>query len=133
MLCRPTNVAAASCHALFPESSHFGDGTSIDLSPIFLLRRTSQPPVPNRRANERTTRKYTQKPCHLHDPNKKRPRTRIFPGKPSSQPLAFYSNRTKVRQIRFSRPSQIRGPLCRECGFGYGSVQRDVDEIPKPG
>src|SRR5271165_7594329 len=35
MLCRPTKVAAANCHALLPESSHLGDGTSIDLSPAF--------------------------------------------------------------------------------------------------
>jgi hypothetical protein len=35
MLCRPTKVAAANCHALLPESSHLGDGTSISLSPVF--------------------------------------------------------------------------------------------------
>ena len=29
MLCNPTKVAAANCHALLPESSHLGDGTSI--------------------------------------------------------------------------------------------------------
>src|ERR1700689_3462796 len=34
MLCRPTNVAAANCQALSPVSSHFGDGTSMDLPPI---------------------------------------------------------------------------------------------------
>src|SRR6266480_778335 len=39
MLCRPTNVAAASCHALLPESSHLGDGTSIDVSPFFSVAR----------------------------------------------------------------------------------------------
>src|ERR1700730_10303626 len=35
MLCSPTNVAAASCQALLPVSSHLGDGTSIGLIPWF--------------------------------------------------------------------------------------------------
>jgi hypothetical protein len=44
MLCRPTNVAAANCHALEPVSSHFGDGTSMD--PPLLLQQKTQPRKP---------------------------------------------------------------------------------------
>src|SRR5712691_11113185 len=39
MLCMPTNVAAANCHALLPLSSHLGDGTSIYFSPAFFRTR----------------------------------------------------------------------------------------------
>src|SRR6266536_3216086 len=47
MLCMPTNVAAANCHALFPLSSHLGDGTSIYFSLVFFRTRHSpQPPMP---------------------------------------------------------------------------------------
>src|SRR5262249_16288241 len=35
MLCRPTKVAAASCQALFPVSSHCGDATSAISFPRF--------------------------------------------------------------------------------------------------
>src|SRR5271156_2319671 len=35
MLCRPTKVAAASCQALSPVSSHCGDGTSAMVIPRF--------------------------------------------------------------------------------------------------
>ena len=34
MLCNPTNVAAANCHALSPVSSHFGEGKSMGLSAV---------------------------------------------------------------------------------------------------
>jgi hypothetical protein len=34
MLCNDTNVAAANCHALFPVSSHFGEGTSTGSSVV---------------------------------------------------------------------------------------------------
>src|SRR5580658_6908768 len=33
MLCRPTKVAAASCQAFDPVSSHFGEGTSMETPP----------------------------------------------------------------------------------------------------
>src|SRR5215469_684111 len=37
MLCKPTKVAAANCQALLPESSHLGDGTSINsISRLYL-------------------------------------------------------------------------------------------------
>src|ERR1700730_3916043 len=38
MLCRPTNVAAANCQALFPVSSHCGDATSaMSFPPLICL------------------------------------------------------------------------------------------------
>src|ERR1700722_7808360 len=53
ILCRPTNVAAANCHALLPLSSHFGEGTNIDPSShhsgLFL-----------RAGRNRTSKKYPQ-------------------------------------------------------------------------
>src|SRR5215469_9143987 len=66
MLCRPTNVAAASCHALLPLSSHLGDGTSITCSLSFLPWRGSQflPPNAGRmRARDTAVR---QAACQLH-------------------------------------------------------------------
>src|SRR3984893_5147375 len=56
MLCRPTKVAAANCQALFPVSSHCGDGTSaISFSPLSLCRWD---------ANGRDEK--PQKLCHLY-------------------------------------------------------------------
>src|SRR5215469_1593957 len=46
MLCRPTNVAAASCHALLPLSSHLGDGTSITCSLFFAGGEADSFPAP---------------------------------------------------------------------------------------
>src|SRR6266481_6989813 len=70
MLCSPTKVAAANCHALLPESSHLGDGTSIDFSPVFFrTRRSSQPPVP--RAGGRMSGPSEvgrQEPCQPQNP-----------------------------------------------------------------
>jgi hypothetical protein len=43
MLCKPTNVAAASCHALFPVSSHCGEGTSAMNDPHFFFERSPDP------------------------------------------------------------------------------------------
>src|SRR6516165_11772249 len=67
MLCRPTKVAAANCHALLPESSHLGDGTSIGLSPVFSVH--DGPPTT--RADHRAERAEQvslarQKPCQRH-------------------------------------------------------------------
>src|ERR1700733_4766311 len=45
MLCRPTNVAAASCHALLPVSSHCGEGASAIERPPFYERSPIRAPV----------------------------------------------------------------------------------------
>src|SRR5215467_14297953 len=44
MLCRATKVAAAICQALEPESSHFGDGTSMD-PPLLLQQKPNRKPI----------------------------------------------------------------------------------------
>src|SRR5215469_4738933 len=67
MLCRPTNVAAASCHALLPLSSHLGDGTSITCSLSFLPWRSSQYFLPPTQAEcGRGIPLWRQAACHLH-------------------------------------------------------------------
>src|SRR5208337_4980380 len=64
MLCRPTKVAAANCHALLPESSHLGDGTSIAYPPFSTLRQTSQLGTQLWGRMSGPSEVEGQKPCH---------------------------------------------------------------------
>src|ERR1700730_17251347 len=64
MLCRPTKVAAANCQALFPVSSHLGEGTSIDLPlDVFCCDDAHNPRFPNVGPYERNQSSLRQEPC----------------------------------------------------------------------
>src|SRR6266404_7780033 len=80
MLCRPTKVAAANCHALFPESSHLGDGTSI-VRPLSLsvVRKFTTCGDQNVRLSRHIYKRARQEPCHSCSPIES-PADRAFRG-----------------------------------------------------
>src|SRR6266478_4225645 len=140
MLCIPTNVAAANCHALLPVSSHFGDGTSIEFSPVFFrTRQSSQPPVP--RAGGRMSGPSEvgrQEPCQPQNPTESSAKPGISG--------AGNASCIEIRQIRSIRSSPLGGPIpafmwiecaagfAEERGFGYGSAHGNLgrNQVPQP-
>src|SRR5712664_3768238 len=110
MLCIPTKVAAANCHALLPESSHLGDGTSIDFSRVFLTYATqlTTSGAQSWGPNERTKLGWKARAMPAAHPQRNRPRDPVSPERSDV-------SCTQIRQpliVALSEP--LRGLLCRE-------------------
>src|SRR5262245_58727939 len=123
MLCRPTKVAAANCHALLPESSHWGDGASIILPYHFCSKKVRNPRCPiagGMRALGRTTEARAMPALW---PGEEALGTPGFSGKSNPNPVGSKPICTKVRQLGLADSYAC---LCRKSGFGYGSAHGDV-------
>src|SRR5215472_14959512 len=134
MLCRPTNVAAASCHALLPLSSHLGDGTSITCSLSFLPWRSSQflPPNAGRMRARDTAVEASGMPAALC--GEKQPANTRFS---QIEPICRPAGRTIRLKFRHSwlRLMVIARPPLQEARLWLwiGKWQRARNHVPQPG